>query len=116
MTWRVTVRSGPRVEKRSAADLAEALALLEHEARALAAGPRRREVRLRHRAFTPQQQVASRVELDGPGVRAGVDVRGDGATEAWTGRVRRRLVEPAARESPYEALARALGQSTSAEP
>ncbi|HKH17142.1 MAG TPA: hypothetical protein VKA57_06420 [Solirubrobacteraceae bacterium] len=108
MSWRVTVRDGPRVEKLRAAMLEEALDLVEREAKVLAAGPRRRPVDLRARTFTPQQQVAGRVELRGPGVAAGVDVRGDGAAEAWTGRVRRRVVEQEQGESPYHALRRVL--------
>jgi hypothetical protein len=116
MSWRVTVRDGPRVVKLRAKALDDALDLVEREGRALAAGPGRRTVELRARTFTPQQQVAGRVELRGPGVHAGVDVRGDGAAEAWTGRVRRRLVEQQDRESPYDALRRVLGQSTSVEP
>jgi hypothetical protein len=116
MSWHVTVRDGPRVEKLRAAALGEALDLVEREARGLAAGPGRRSVDLRARTFTPQQQVAGRVELRGPGVWAGVDVRGDGAVEAWTGRIRRRVVEQEGRESPYDALRRVLAQSVSAEP
>jgi hypothetical protein len=116
MAWRVTVRDGPRVEKLRAAALEEALDLVEREGRVLAAGPGRRTVELRGRTFTPQRQVAGRVELRGPGVAAGVDVRGDGAVEAWTGRLRRRVIEQAERESPYEALRRVLAQSVSAEP
>jgi len=108
MSWRVTVRDGPRVAKLRAKSLEEALELVEREGRALAAGPGRRTVELRARTFTPQQQVAGRVELRGPGVGCGVDVRGDGAVEAWTGRVRRRVVEQRDRESPYDALQRAL--------
>jgi hypothetical protein len=114
--WRVTVRNGPRVEKLRAAALEEAFDLVEREGRALAAGPGRRTVDLRARAFTPQQQVAGRVELRGPGVAAGVDVRGDGETEAWTGRVRRHVVEQEERETPYDALRRVVAQSTSVEP
>ena len=68
------------------------------------------------RTFTPQQQVAARVELAGRGVRAGIDVRGDGAAEAWTGRVRRRVIAQEGRETPYDALRRVVGQSTSVEP
>jgi hypothetical protein len=116
MSWRVTVRDGPRVRKLRAAALDEALDLVEREGRALAARPGRRTVDLRTRTFTPQQQVAGRVELRGPGAAAGIDVRGDGAAEAWTGRVHRRVIEQEGRESPYDALRRVLAQSTSADP
>jgi hypothetical protein len=110
------VRNGPRVEKHRAAGLDEALDLVEREGRVLAAGPRRRTVELRVRSISPQQQVSGRVELSGPGVRAGVDVRGDGEAEAWTGRVRHQVIEQIDRESPYDALRRVLAQSTSVEP
>jgi hypothetical protein len=110
VTWRVTVRNGPRTEKLRAESLEEALDLVEREGRVLAAGPGRRTIELRARTFTPLQQVAGRVELRGPGVRAGVDVRGDGAAEAWTGRVRRSVVEQQPRESPYDALRRAVAK------
>ena len=109
MAWRVTVRNGPRVEKHRAADLAEALDVVEREGRVLAAGARRPAVRMRKREFTPQQQVAGRVELRGPGVHAGVDVRGNGDAEAGTGRLRRQVVVQQGRETPYAALRRALG-------
>jgi hypothetical protein len=101
------------VTKLGADGLAEALARVEHEGRALATGPGRRPVELRARRFTPQQQVAGRIELSGPGVRAGVDVRGDGSAEAWRGRVRRRLVEQQDGETPYAALRRVLAASDS---
>ena len=110
------VRDGPRVEKLRADGLEQALELVEREARALAAGPGRRTVDLRARTFTPQQQVAGRVELRGPRVAAGVDVRGDGETEAWTGRVRRSVVEQEGRETPYDALRRVLAQRISVDP
>jgi hypothetical protein len=117
MDWRVTVRTGPKVEKLRAFSLDEALELVEREARVIAAGPGRRPVDLRARTFTPQQQVAGRVELRGPGVAAGIDVRGDGASEAWTGRVRRRVLSQEERETPFDALRRVLlDQSTSVEP
>ena len=134
--WRITVRNGPKVEKLRADGLEEALDLVEREARVLAAGPGRRTVALRSREFTPQQQVAGRVELAGRGVRAGVDVRGDGAAEAWTGRLRRSVIEQEERahtgerlfhadaaldeqeerETPYDALRRVVAQSVSVDP
>jgi len=114
--WRVKVRSGPRVEKHRAPTPAEALDLAVREARVLANGPRRGTVTTLARDYAPQQQVAGRVELSGPGVRAGIDVRGDGQAEAWTGRVRRRVVEPQERETPFDAFRRVVAQSVSVDP
>jgi hypothetical protein len=112
----VTVRDGPRVTRHRAATLEEALDVAERAARELAAGPGRRAVELRLRTFTPQQQVAGRVELAGRGTRAGLDVRGDGAVEAWTGRLGRRVVAQERGETPYAALRRAVSGSRSAAP
>ncbi len=114
--WRITVRNGPKVEKLRADAVAEALDLVEREGRVLSAGPGRSAVVLRSREFAPRQQVAGRVELAGPGVRAGIDVRGDGEAEAWTGRLRRRVIEQEGRESPYDALRRVVAQSVSVDP
>jgi hypothetical protein len=114
--WRIKVRNGPKVEKYKADGVEEALDIVEREGRVLSAGPGRRPVELRIRTFSPQQQVAGRVELAGPGVRAGIDVRGDGAAEAWTGRLRRRVIEQRDRETPYDALRRVVAQSTSVGP
>ena len=108
MSYRVVVRHGPKVDKHEAVTLAAALELLEARARELAARPGRRTVDLRVRRFEPVQQVAARAELRGAGVRAGVDVRGDGSTEAFTGRVRRALVAQQDGETPFDALRRVL--------
>ena len=109
--YRLTVRADARVRHEDHPDLPSVLRAL-----------RRRGEELAHdaptaalgghlvRRFSPVQQVVARLELRGPGgVRAGLDVRGDGSAEAFTGRVRRRLVQQRAGESPYEALARVLG-------
>src|SRR4051812_30190377 len=90
--WRVTVRDGPRVTRRRAGSLGAALALVGRAGPDPASGSRRGPGALPARALTPRQQVAGRVELSGPRVRAGADVRGDGAAEAWTGRLTRRVV------------------------
>lgn len=73
---------------------------------------RRPPVSFLGREFDPVAQVVARAEIAGPrGLRGGIDVRGDGSREAWTGRWRRRLVEQRAGESAEDALERALAQS-----
>ena len=57
-------------------------------------------------------QVAARGELKGPrGLRAGIDVRGDGSAEAWTGRFAKQLIEQKKGEDAYAALRRATDLS-----
>jgi hypothetical protein len=114
VSWWVTVRTGPRVQRRRAKTLEQALDELEASTRAAAvAEGRRGTVDLRIRRFEPGEQVVARAEVRGPGrwrpaVRAGLDLRGDGTVEAWSGGVRRERLEPAGRDTPYDALRRAL--------
>jgi hypothetical protein len=120
VAFRVVTRNGAKVSRERAATLAEALDLVERYGRGLAAQPRRQEVDVRFRTFAPGDQVAARVEVSGPqrwrpAVRAGIDVRGDGAIEAWSGRTAREVIARQEGESPYDALRRAL-QSTSVDP
>jgi hypothetical protein len=107
--YTLTVRAGSKVERERFDRLPDALDALEREVRARSQTDRRRTVDLRYRKFEPVAQVAVRAELAGPGrLRAGVDLRGDGSTEAFTGRLRRRVVEQRRDESPYDALRRVL--------
>lgn len=106
----LTIRHGSKVDRERHDALAPALDALEENLRALANTERLETIDLRYREFTPLQQVAARGELAGPrGLRAGIDVRGDGSAEAFTGRIRRKLVKQEDGESPYDALRRVLG-------
>jgi hypothetical protein len=108
--YTVTVRSDHRVRKQRHAELGAALREVEQIGRELAAGADARpEGGGLVRRLEPVQQVVARIELSGPRrLRAGVDVRGDGSSEAFTGRVRRTVVPQRDRESAYDALRRAL--------
>lgn len=106
---RSTVRVGPKVEH---ADHDDALsALLALRERLSAVGPREATSVFR-REIGPEAQVAARGELRLPGrVHAGIDVRGDGSTEAWTGRWRRQVVAQEPGEDAYAALGRVLDRT-----
>jgi hypothetical protein len=106
----LTVRSGGKVRRDRCGGLAEALAAIEREGRELegSADATARGGTLVRR-LEPVQIVMARLELSGPGrVRGGVDVRGDGSSEAFTGRLRRRVLEQRDGESAYDALRRTL--------
>jgi hypothetical protein len=108
--YTVTARADAKVRKQRFDELDEALAALERIAGELADGAHARPAGgFLIRRLDPVQQVVGRIELAGPGrVRGGVDVRGDGSSEAFLGRVRRRLIEQQGRETPFDALRRVL--------
>jgi hypothetical protein len=113
VAWRLTVRAGPRVERRHFADLVQLLDALEARGRELARSAPGEVVDTKLKRFEPVQQVVGRLELSGPervmpSVRAGVDVRGDGSTEAFRGRVRRTVLEQNGNEDAFATLRRAL--------
>jgi hypothetical protein len=111
IAYTLTIRLGAKVSKQRFDDLDDALGAVEQRGRKLEGGADAAPVGgSLIRRIEPVQQVVARLELSGPGrLRAGVDVRGDGSSEAFTGRVRRRLVEQRRGESAYDALRRALG-------
>ena len=104
----VTIRREGKTQRLERDALDTALDALEFELRALTQTSRRGPVSGIARTYEPAEIVAVRGEIAGRGVRAGVDVRGDGTAEAFTGRVRRRVVAPARGESAYDALRRVL--------
>jgi hypothetical protein len=103
---RLTVRVKGRVDRVRVGSLDEALDELETRGRELQrttrAGPVDTKVLGR---YEPAQQVAARLELAGKG---GIDIRGDGSASAYTGRLRRRLVDARGGESAYDALRREI--------
>jgi hypothetical protein len=108
--YTLTVRAGAKVRKRQHRGLDEALSELEREGRELEAGADgKAQGGGLMRRLEPVQIVVARLELSGPGrLRAGIDVRGDGSSEAFTGRMRRQVVRQRSGESAYDALRREL--------
>jgi hypothetical protein len=79
----------------------------------LADAARREPADTKLRRYTAAEQVVARIELAGPERRlarthAGVDVHGDGSTQAYLGRVRREALDRSRSENAVEALRRAL--------
>lgn len=107
--WKLTSRVGGKVQREHYDDLASALGVLERRGQVLQGRADAEAVGgSLMRRFEPEQQVRARLELKGPGVQAGVDVRGDGSAVAFTGRLRRREIERLSGETAYDALRRAL--------
>lgn len=107
--YRVTERIEGRVRHHRLDSLEASLNLLERRLAELGRDASAEPIDLKVRRFEPVQQVVARLELAGPkGLRAGIDVRGDGSTEAYTGRLRRQLVEQSGGESATDALRRAV--------
>jgi hypothetical protein len=116
VAWKLIVRAGPKVERSRYDQLDDALDALEERARALAEDATGSAVDLKYRRFEPVEQVVARLELSGPErlmpkVRAGLDVRGDGSTEAYLGHVNRDVLAPRKGDTTYGALRRALASS-----
>jgi hypothetical protein len=117
--FRVIIRRRDgETEKRRLPTLEDAVDTLELELRSVASVIARapRVERALGRDYEPAEQVAVRGELRGPGgmraVRAGVDVRGDGAMVAFTGVVRRRPIALEDREDAWAGLRREVGLAT----
>jgi hypothetical protein len=93
--------------------LERAVAELAARVDELAGAAGREPADMKLRRYTPAEQVVARIELAGPerrlaGTHAGVDVHGDGSTEAYLGRVRRRALDRAENEGAVAALRRVL--------
>ena len=109
----LTVRRRGATDRDRFESLDEALDALESRLDDLVRPERRGAEQGLGREYAPVMQVAVRGEVAGPGgLRGGVDVRGDGSTEAWTGRSwRRTLVTQEPGEDAFAALRRVLQSS-----
>lgn len=107
-SYALTLRREGDSERQRFVTLDGALDALETEIRAMAQTVRREETKSIGRSYQPQELVAVRAEVSGPGVRGGIDLRGDGSVEAFSGRIRRAVITPLEDEDPYAALRRVL--------
>ncbi len=113
--WTLTTRAGSQVDHEHLETLDAAIDALARRAAELEGSSVREEERFLRRRIEPVRLVAARLEISGPHprgrgrtMRGGVDLRGDGSAEAFTGRVRRAVVERQGGESAPQALRRAL--------
>lgn len=107
--WSLTLRNGSHVDRARFDTLDEALQTVQTRLDALAPESRREPVEVLRRRYDASLQVAVRAELSGPGGRhGGVDLRGDGSTEAYSGRWRRSVIALESGESAIDGLRRAL--------
>ena len=109
--WKVTVRHVSDVGREKFGTLEEAI----EDARGRVDEFRREDGLptisfIRH--FSPDQRVAARVEISGPGlIRApegGIDVLGDGTAIAYTGAVRKEPIDADTIDQAFERLREAL--------
>jgi hypothetical protein len=108
--YRVIIRRRGQTAKSRHATLDEALDELERELRVAVTRQVPRVEQALGRSYEPDQVVTVRGELRGPGgLRAGIDVRGDGSAAAHTGRIVRRVIEPQERDDAWAALRREVG-------
>ena len=88
--------------------LDDALDALQAELNSAGPGARKETVKAFVRDFAPSELVAMRLEIRGRGVCGGIDLQGDGSQQAYTGRIRRKAIEPAPGSNAVTALRQAL--------
>jgi hypothetical protein len=112
--YKLRIRVSGKVERQRHPTLPDALEALAARAEELArdaeAAPEGGGIM---RRIDPVQQVVGRLEVAGPHrLRAGLDVRGDGSSEAWTGQLRRQVIDQRPAESAADALRRTLAETS----
>jgi len=109
--WTLKVRNGSLIERTRFAELNLALRALDRRLAELEPTAHREDVQFFKRKIAASRLVSVRFEISGPrrilpAFRGGIDLRGDGSTEAFTGRSRRTLIAQGKRETATQALRR----------
>jgi len=111
LSWRVTVRNGPKVERTKVETLEEALEDARGRVAALLSEPRLGTAKA-IRSFEPGQRVKGRVEISGKGFmrgpEGGIDVMGDNELVAYTGAIRKQPLDAPTLDAAIEGLRAAL--------
>jgi hypothetical protein len=93
VSWKVTVRDGPEVERDKLDSLEQALETMRGRLAGLLSEGGLGSVQA-FRSYEPGERVQARVEISGPGLlrgrEAGIDVMGDGALVPYAGAIRKR--------------------------
>jgi hypothetical protein len=111
VSWKVTVRHGPKVGRERFSSLEEAIEEVRHRVDQV-----RREGGLPEitafRKHTPDQRVEARIEISGPGFfrspEGGIDVMGNGHAVAYMGAIRKEQIEAGSLDDALERLKREL--------
>ena len=111
MSWKVTVRNGPDVDRATFETLEQALEdVRARAAQALAEGNLGTVKAFRD--YTPDERVHARIGISGKGFmrgpEGGIDVMGDGALVAYTGAIRKRELGGDGLEEGLQRLQQAL--------
>ena len=109
--WKLTVRAGPDVRRRSLHQLDEALSAAQEAAEEALSSPPMKAVKA-IRDYEPAQLTKARVELSGKGLikppTAGIDIRGDNSTVGYVGAVRRRAMKAEGTKQIFAGIRQAL--------
>ncbi len=94
--WKLTVREGPNVNRRSFSELDEAIEAAGESAGEILDAPQLKPIKSL-RNFDPVQLTKARIEISGKGLikppTAGLDIRGDNSILGYTGSVRRKAMD-----------------------
>ena len=111
VSWKVTVRHGSSVGREKFSSVDEAIAEARRRVDQIRWEDRLPPVSM-IRDFSPSEQVQARIEISGPGLirspEGGIDVMGDGKAIAYTGAIRKQVIEADSLDEAFERLGATL--------